>query len=362
MTRFLKILAVGVCSVALLMVAGTYGASHYYTSQHGAGCARCHEMVGYVSAIQSSPHRNVGCMDCHKATLATKLRHITVHLSRNWPESIRLRDVDVVEMTPNCQQCHQHEYATWQAGPHSATYSQIFANPRQNTARRLMDDCFRCHGMHFEGSIGDLVQPQNLRGPWHVIRAGFADQPTMPCQTCHWVHHEGPIDTKPATRISVAGTPVHDTLAFFDRRERMHFTAATLAIPQMYDGAKPVKVSLDPRQAICYQCHAPRNPDTGTEAADNHWGRQIASGDDRTPMGVHEGLSCFSCHNGHNENARASCATCHAEMSHCQLDVEKMDTTYTSSASKHNIHWVKCEDCHTHGVPKVKQITFASRK
>jgi Cytochrome c554 and c-prime len=360
MKRFLKLLAVVVCSVALLMAVGTYGASQYYTSQHGAGCASCHEMGDYASHVQASAHRNVGCEECHKATLATKLRHITVHLSGSWPETIRLRDVDVVEMTSNCKGCHQKEYAAWHAGPHSASYSQIFTDPRQNTKQRLMDDCFRCHGMHFEGAVGDLVQPLNLRGPWRVVRAGFADQPTMPCQTCHWVHHEGSPETKPAGRISVAGTAVHDSLAFFDRRERMHFAAATLAIPQMYDGARPVRVSPDRRQAICYQCHAPRGPETGTAAADKQWGRQVASGDDRTPLGVHEGLSCFSCHNGHNENARASCATCHPEMSHCKLEVEKMDTTYANPASKHNIHWVKCADCHTHGVPQVKRIALVS--
>jgi len=39
-------------------------------------------------------------------------------------------------------------------------------------------------------------------------------------------------------------------------------------------------------------------------------------------------------------------------MSNCGLDVEKMDATFASSASKHNVHWVKCVDCHTKGVPK----------
>jgi hypothetical protein len=41
-------------------------------------------------------------------------------------------------------------------------------------------------------------------------------------------------------------------------------------------------------------------------------------------------------------------------MSHCGIDVEKMDTTYVNSTSAHNIHWVKCTDCHLHGIPKVK--------
>ena len=95
-----------------------------YTSQLGSGCANCHEMADYVAAVHGSNHRNVSCQDCHTATLSTKLRHIRVHLTRSWPEEIRLRDVDVVRMTKNCQQCHQQEYATWHAGPHSATYSR----------------------------------------------------------------------------------------------------------------------------------------------------------------------------------------------------------------------------------------------
>jgi len=361
MKRYFKIAALAVAAMALLAVGGTYGASYYYTSQYGQGCASCHEMAGYVSAVHGSPHRKVGCMDCHEASLGTKLRHIRVHLFGDVPEAIRLRDVDVVTMVPSCQKCHQNEYATWHAGPHSATYSQIFANPVQDSKQHLMEDCFRCHGMHFNGSIRDVVQPQNAQGPWHIARAGFADQPAIPCQACHQVHAKGAQETKPAQRISVTGGEVHDSLAFFDRRERIHFAASTLTIPHLYDGARAVTMSQDARQAICYQCHAPRVPDTGTAAAVNLWGPQAGSGDDRTPMGVHEGLSCVSCHNGHNENAKASCKTCHPQMSHCGIDVEKMDTTFASAASKHNIHWVKCTDCHQQGIPKMKAAAKAQK-
>jgi len=353
--RILKICALAVVAVAALITSGMFGASYYYTTQHGAGCAGCHEMANYTSAVHSSAHQNATtCLDCHDASMATKLRHIAIHLSGRIPEAIRLRDVDVVAMTANCQKCHQKEYATWHAGPHSATYQQIFADPKHNSKRRLMDDCFRCHGMHYSGPVRELVQPQNITGPWHLVRAGFADQPTMPCQSCHWVHREGQPETKPATRISVASPAMDDSLAFFDRREQMHFSAASLALPQLYEGARPVHASPDRRQALCYQCHASRMPEPSTIADTNHWGPQVGSGDDRTPLGVHEGLSCFSCHTGHNENARASCVTCHPQMSHCGLDVEKMDTTYANPASKHNVHWVKCVDCHTHGVPKPK--------
>ena len=354
MRRLLRVAALGIGLIVLLAVAGTFGASYYYSSERGQGCASCHEMSAYVGEVHGAPHRSATCMDCHVASLATKLRHIRVHLTRNWPEAIRLRDVDVLEMVPKCQQCHQQEYATWHAGPHSASYRQIFANPAQNSKQHLMDDCLRCHGMHFNGPVRELVQPLNAQGPWHLVRKDLADQPTMPCQACHQVHREGPVEVRPQTRISVAGQPVHDSLAFFDRREGMHFAAASLAIPALHDGERMVTVSPDPRAALCYQCHSPRLPEAGTVAAANGWGPQIGSGDDRTPVGVHEGLSCISCHNGHNQNARASCKTCHPQMSNCGLDVEKMDTTYFSASSPHNIHWVRCTDCHQHGIPAKK--------
>lgn len=362
MKRWLIIGGIAICSVALLAAGATGGAALYYDPGHGAGCADCHEMADYVNAVHSSPHYNATCTDCHQASLSTKLRHIRVHLTGSAPEMIRLREVDVRQMVVQCQKCHEHEYASWSAGPHSATYTDIFANPMHNAKRRLMDDCFRCHGMYFDGSIRDIVQPQNTRGPWHLTHSELATQPAIPCQACHWIHRAGSPETKPVARISVAGAVVRQSLGFFDRREGMHFAAATLALPALYDGARQLKVSPDQRQAICYQCHAPRMPEANSVAAVNHWGPQAGSGDDRTPMGVHEGLSCFSCHKGHNESARASCATCHPEMSHCGLDVEKMDTSYANPASKQNIHWVRCTDCHQHGIPRVKPaVTVAER-
>lgn len=354
MRRSFKFAGIAIGVAALLAVGGTFGASYYYTSQYGHGCASCHEMASYVSAVHSSPHRTTGCMDCHNASSATKLRHMRIHVFGVIPEAIRLRDVDVSEMTTNCQKCHQHEYANWQAGPHSVTYSQIFADPVHNSKRMLMEDCFRCHGMHFNGSIRDLVGPLNTKGPWQVIRSGFADQPAIPCQACHQMHRDGAQEIRPASRISAAGTAVSDSLAFFDRRERLHFVATALSIPQLNDGARTVRMNQDQRQALCYQCHAPREPEAVSVSAEKGWGPQVGSGDDRTPMGVHEGLSCISCHDGHNENTRASCKTCHPEMSHCGLDVEKMDTTYATANSQHNIHWVKCTDCHQHGTPNPK--------
>jgi hypothetical protein len=212
--------------------------------------------------------------------------------------------------------------------------------------------------MYFEGGIRDLVQPQDAKGPWQLVHSELANKPAIPCMACHQVHREGDVATKAQTRISVAGQVVgmgkDESLAFYDRREQMHIAAVRLPLPVLFDGTRSVNVSADPRQGVCYQCHAPRPPDAGTEAAAKGRSWQSGSGDDRTPMGVHEGISCLACHGGHNQSARASCKNCHAQMSHGGIDLEKMDTTFASAASPHNTHWVKCTDCHQHGIPTVK--------
>ena len=360
--RIFSLVWVGVGALVLAGLAGNYGAGIYYAAGHGSACADCHEMSPQVIGIHSSAHRNAGCTDCHEAGIATKLRHLRTHIFQGRPEEIHLREADLKPMMAKCQRCHQHEYAAWHAGPHSATYAQIFLNEAHNTSRQLMNDCFRCHGMYFDGSVGDLVQPVDTKGPWRLKRPQLANESTIPCQSCHWVHRPGAPSEKPAERISLAGLPVRESLALYDRREQAHFAAAFLPIPALYDGPNKLKVSPDPRQSLCYQCHAPRIPETDSAAAAHHWGTQAGSGDDRTPKGVHEGLSCFSCHSGHGENARASCATCHPAMSHCGIEVEKMDTTYVRKDSRHNIHWVKCADCHQRGVPRLKTRETAANR
>ena len=101
-------------------------------------------------------------------------------------------------------------------------------------------------------------------------------------------------------------------------------------------------MSPDQRQALCYQCHAP----VAT--------MQVGSGDDRTGIGVHEGISCLACHRA----ARPKDAgfVRHLPPQDVELRPGRGEDGYhvRSPGSKHNIHWVKCADCHTKGVPRKK--------
>jgi hypothetical protein len=301
----------------------------------------------------ASAHRGVACKDCHGSSLSGDFRMHLKNLQRVWlhsrgevPEQIHVRHQDVAPLVERCRVCHRQEYADWKSGPHGVTYAVIFLNETHNRNQQLMDDCLRCHGMHFEGGIDRLVGPVDRKGPWRLLDPAMADQPAIPCLTCHTMHREGhpfPVRTKRSAVLGVEEEIARPSVTLYDRRALEHVSVGDLPLPAMHDKGRAVRLSPDRRQSLCYQCHAPR-----AEA-------QVASGDDRTPVGVHEGLSCQACHQKHGQTTRASCAGCHPRLSNCGIDVEKMDTTFRSRESRHNVHRVACVDCHPAGVPAKKK-------
>jgi hypothetical protein len=124
----------------------------------------------------------------------------------------------------------------------------------------------------------------------------------------------------------------------------MYFPVSSLSTQEINYNSAPVKISTDPNQRLCIQCHSP-----------NAFNMEGTS-DDRTPRGVHEGIGCLACHDSHSNSAIASCKNCHPAISNCKLDVEKMNTSYKDKTSKNNIHFVACIDCHIKGRP-VKQLS-----
>ena len=360
-----KILRGTLLAAAAAAVLALPAGSLYYEYNNGASCARCHEIRKNYDAWHASSHRDVTCGACHGeiTTLDASfhlgnLRRLVQHVRQGFTDPVRLGTRDIPRLMERCRACHRQEFAQWQSGAHSATYRRLFLDEKHNRQRLLMDDCLRCHGMHFEGGIRDLVAPLDARGPWRLLRPELADQPAIPCLSCHQVHREGELlprarhsdaspnanpNANPAAKSAARQELLRPSVGLFDRREQKHFAVELLPMPSMKDSTRAVKISPDTRQALCYQCHAPLA------------GALVGSGDDRTPVGVHEGLSCFACHLKHGQQTRASCATCHPRLSNCGLDVEKMDTTFLSTASGHNIHFVKCADCHPKGIPAKKR-------
>ena len=349
-TKRRRILWIAGCLLlALVLVAPA--SSVYYRATAGEGCASgCHEIRDTYNLWHESTHRSVPCAACHGDALNSgpqlelaNMRRLIRHVRDEVPEQIRIKGIDVVAMTDRCQTCHRQEFADWQAGPHGSTFTKIFLDAKHNRNTRLRDDCLRCHGSYYEGGIGELVMPIDTQGPWQFVDAKWSQQPAIPCLGCHQMHRRGePLRqrTTPRPHPAKAEEIQRPSIALFDRRTMSHVPLSDLPLPSMLDGARAVRMSPDQRQALCYECHAPLAT------------RQVASGDDRTGMGVHEGISCLACHEKHGQKTRASCSTCHPRLSNCGRDVETMDTSFFSATSKHNIHFVKCSDCHTKGVPR----------
>jgi Cytochrome c554 and c-prime len=329
------------------------GARVYHSYSSGTLCASCHEISQPYDNWYASTHRNVACSTCHGSVFSAdiefhlkNLHRVVAHVRGQVPDQIRLKPNDIQKMVARCQSCHQQEYAEWAAGPHAVTYQNIFLNESHNGRRHLADDCLRCHGMHFEGGIRDLVSTTDTQGPWKLQNAKLAEQPAIPCIACHQVHRSGDLVSERAKLTTKPEEHIYSpSLGLFDRRELDYVSVTRLSLPAMRDGDATVKLSRDPRQALCYQCHAPTAY------------MQVSSGDDRTPVGVHEGLSCFSCHQGHGQKTAGSCGTCHSQSAKSGHNVEALDTTFRSKQSVHNIHSVKCVDCHVNGVPKRKELT-----
>lgn len=353
MSRKRRLLWIAGC-LALAVALVPPASSVYFRATGGEGCASsCHEIRDTYNLWHESTHRSVACASCHGDAFTSGVafelanaRRLFRHLGDTIPEQIRVKGIDVATMTDRCRNCHRQEFADWKAGPHGSTFSTIFLDGQHNRATRLRDDCFRCHGSYYEGPIRQLVTPIDMRGPWKFTDAQWSQQPAIPCLACHQMHRRGePLQgqAKPRPHPATGEEVERPSVALFDRREMQHVPVSDLPLPAMLDGARLVRLSPDQRQTLCYECHAPLPT------------RQVGSGDDRTGMGVHEGIGCLACHEKHGQKTRASCATCHPRLSNCGLDVEKMDTSFASATSRHNVHFVKCRDCHAKGVPKRRE-------
>jgi hypothetical protein len=315
------------------------------TADPSKTCASCHEINESYEQWASSAHREFDCQTCHGTALSAgmhslteKVRMIQQHISGNPVAEIRLKEKEVDKMLDLCVKCHPNENANWMSGGHSMRYADVFLNKEQNRKEPANEQCLKCHGMFFEGSVSSLVAPLDTTGPWKIIPTHHKSRPAIPCLACHSIHTPGQPAVNPdyahPDQKAYKQYPSYPKAGFYDTYEKRFFRADQLPRLQAWQKENSVLVSEDPLSRICSQCHAP-------DAS-----HQTASGDDRTPMGVHEGLSCLVCHEPHTNDAMKSCDRCHPAFSNCGLDVEKMNTTYANPKSPYNIHTVSCNDCH----------------
>ena len=352
--RIASILTLSFIGAALLF--GGY--SSWNSANPQKTCASCHEISPSVNQWQHSAHRMVRCTECHGTALSNgvhslkeKADMVFTHLGKDKkPEDIRLTEKQVLEISDKCARCHQSEYAKWKSSGHSANYADIFMNGKHNLAEAPYWACLRCHGMFYDGNIKTLVQkPLEIDGAWKLKDMGKVFEPTIPCLACHQFHTENtPFER--TTRldvpqeISYSRPKRNSPVAWYVRDNHRHIRADKLLKIEMFSNGRTVKVSDDPVQRLCTQCHSP------------NFAHSTGSQDDRTPTGVHEGLSCMACHSPHSNDAHNSCKNCHPAISNCKLDVTTMNTTYVDIKSPNNIHSFSCTSCHEDDLRSKKTI------
>lgn len=329
-----------VCTIA-------FGSFYTYwnTASPDKTCASCHEIGKSVYSQAQSLHRNLHCKECHGTALSNGFHSIkekgmmvVSHIKDKPIENVKLKEEQLLEVMSNCQRCHSSEFAKWTSGGHSIDYQHVFLNTKHNSTEQINFDCLRCHGMFFEGFVNEIVEPLNIIGPWELKKEKMATMPTIPCMTCHQIHQEGLPQARPdysdPKTIYYQKKDSSSKLGFFDRHEKFSFPVSELPKLNLWQGDLVVNVSDDPIMRNCVQCHAPNSY------------HQAGTSDDRTPRGVHEGLSCMACHEPHSNDAKNNCGKCHPAISNCKIDVTKMNTSYVDAKSPNNIHFVACADCH----------------
>lgn len=329
-----------ITGVLIVVFASAYGA--WNTLDPVNTCAQCHEVAPSHATWIGSAHANIKCIECHGTALSNgvhslkeKMKMVYVHFTGDkMNEDIHLSEAQILELSNRCITCHQAEHAGWLSSGHAVNYHEIFMDSTHNAMEKPYWDCFRCHGMFYDGNIDDLMTLEGNSCEWAIKDKKQELLPTVPCLACHQIHTENPVSDRYISMNDTVRKHRNPRTSLYVRADKMHLRSDRLSKVKMTDGDREIAVSDDPNTLLCMQCHAP-----------NHH-RLVGSEDDRTPSGVHEGISCIACHKPHSGDTRESCDQCHPAMSNCGLDVKEMNTTFKDPKSMNDIHQISCTSCH----------------
>ena len=152
-------------------------------------CAQCHEVKDSHARWSQSAHKDVACVECHAAALengveglAEKLGMVFAHFSKDVKNSdIKMTEKQVLEISERCASCHKSESEKWALGGHSTRYKNIFEDSSYNSKEKPYADCFRCHGMFYDGDINTLMDFNGDCSHWKIKDPSQAEIPAIPC-------------------------------------------------------------------------------------------------------------------------------------------------------------------------------------
>ena len=306
-TKLILLLSV----IFVLIVMGSYMTWNRLDPVHT--CAQCHEIAPSYEKWKTSAHAEVKCIECHGTAISNGIQSLSdksgmvfSHFTKDmYSDDILLTETHVLEISDNCAKCHRAEHAGWLAGGHAVNYKEIFMDDEHNAMEKPYWDCFRCHGMFYDGNIHDLMTLDGDHTEWSIKDEKQKSRPAVPCIACHQMHTPNPVSERyvsmtDSTRLTIERNPI---TALYLRSEKMHLRSDKFTKMTMIDeNGQPVETAGDPATLLCQQCHAP------------DYARHIGSEDDRSVIGVHAGISCIACHSPHSGATKQSCLQCHPSL------------------------------------------------
>jgi hypothetical protein len=289
-----KLTCAAVAALSVAVVSGGYAAWNGLNPANT--CALCHEISPSHASWLESAHAGVRCTDCHGTALSEGIRSLrekgamlAAHRRKgSRPGGIRLTETQMLDAVRRCAVCHQAEHAGWQASGHAVTYREIFMDSVHNRAEKPYADCFRCHGMFYEGDLHSLLSLEGSPDNWRLYDERQANRPAITCLSCHKIHTPNPVSHRKAPSRTADLSARAPSTALYMRAEKMYLRTDHLTPVTILAGDSAVQTPSDPATLLCMQCHA---PDTQHRAG---------SGDDRTTLGEHAGKSCLNCHSSHS--------------------------------------------------------------
>ncbi len=176
--RGIFVLSLLVAGAGLVLGVGSVTAIHY--SETSSFCGLCHTMDPELKAYAMSPHKEVGCGDCHvepgvagfvKAK-ANGTKQLLGIITGQYPTPIEPPDhAKLPSVQDSCLECHAIEKLTENGGPVKLTLRSRY-RPDKDNSRELVAIMLRPAGLgQTSGTTGsaDETEENTVRGVhWHI--------------------------------------------------------------------------------------------------------------------------------------------------------------------------------------------------
>jgi len=289
--------------LGVLIVAGV-GASGYYAyrtydfvEHDNEFCLSCHLMVDPYERFAASPHRELGCKDCHQPSLIERSRMGLTQVVDNPDE------LTVHAEVPNerCASCHiDGDPERWSSVAATAGH-RVHLESDDPALEGLQ--CVECHSSSLhEFAATDRTCAQSGCHTDSDVELGAMSDLTIHCAACHGF--SAPVEGDAGQDVALA--------------ELAPDAGTCLSCHAMQAAAR--MPADDPHEGACASCHNPHEQRTPAEAAETC----ATSGCHTDPAALtafHRGLDpgvaqdCLYCHQAHGFRVDGSnCLACHQDV------------------------------------------------